>query len=144
MSISRGCYIFLCMVMLGGCDSSYHAYDGRSGFSIQAVKPQAFHINYYGNTANTQQDVLTMWHHAAREQCKGGTYAHEITNMEPLSNAKLIWREGTIIPKNNAGHLIQGEVQCLIGDLGSLAHYAKKSVNSDLSANHFVSGRPSH
>ena len=111
---------------------------------VLKVITDAGKLNYYGDTTNTQRDVLTLWHHAARERCRGGAYTHEMMSMKQQNNTKPIWREGTLIPENNAGYIAQGEARCLIGDLGNLAHLAKGSANSDLSANHFVSGRSSH
>jgi len=123
--------------LLTGCDSSYHAFDGQSGFSFAPLSDDQYQLEYRGDRKSSAQDVETMWHHAARELCRSGLYQHAIYTR---SSKRADSNGGNIVPDMIKTHQVKGEVFCLA------PNFSQKVIKGDdtllgknLAADHFKS-----
>lgn len=137
--------LLLGSLLLSGCDSSYHAFDGQSGFKFQVLEKDRYALQYFGSDKNTVQDVEQMWHHTAREVCRSGTYLHQL-NSHRVGNIKGSgMKGGNIIPKSAERHIVTGIVLCGTPNFANKMDGNKGLLlGEDLSANEFKSRGSSH
>lgn len=123
-------------LLLSGCDSSYHAFDGKSGFSFTPISSDEYSVEYIGDKRSSQQDVETMWHHTARELCRGGAYQHQIFSRTSEKKAVTQYGGGNILPESTTFQ-VKGDILCLAPNL------ANKGVIKDevLLGKHFPSNQ---
>jgi len=112
LTLNKGILLILGSCLLNGCDSSYHLFDGLSGYKFATITPDRFSIQYYGNEKSSLSDVNAMWHHKARELCKGGAYEHNLLPVEQRENTDKQGIDASFLPKDN-NYLLKGEVTCL-------------------------------
>lgn len=117
-------------IALTGCDSSYHSFDGNAGFTFKPISIDQYEIEYVGHATDNQKDVEMMWHHAAREVCRGSGYQHRIGQM----NTELTEIAGgnELVPRTKIRYSLQGEVICLAPNI------AAKRDQPDLTAKHLA------
>lgn len=99
------------LAVTSGCDSSYRSYDGSSGFKFKPLSIDSYVLEYQGASRSSKQDVETMWHHAAREICRGAGYQHVLTAMEAQKGYGVTGNE--LIPKTTTRYRLTGEITCL-------------------------------
>lgn len=126
--------------VLAGCDSTYHAFDGESGYKFEALNGDSFAVQYYGNRLNSQKDVEVMWHHKARELCKGGAYQHHIISNQPLMTGKQVVMNAGLIPKGESHFLVDGEVSCLAPSLAIKLNQESEILSDKNLATHQLIG----
>ncbi|WP_415896615.1 hypothetical protein [Neptuniibacter sp. QD57_21] len=108
-------------LLLSGCDSSYHAFDGKSGFSFTPINSDEYSVEYIGDKKSSQKDVETMWHHAARELCRGGAYQHQIFSRTSEKQALKQYGGGNILPPESTTYQVKGDILCLAPNLANKA-----------------------
>ena len=114
--------------LISGCDSSYHAFNGVSGFSYEEIKPHTYQLSYTGSPEDRLIDVETMLHHTARELCRGGAYnLSEKRSMVERASTQL-----TAAGSDESVHKVEGELQCLA------PNYALHMQNSFLFGKNFA------
>ncbi|MCP4596936.1 hypothetical protein [Neptuniibacter sp.] len=116
MFIQRTSLILLFSTALNGCDSSYHAFDGNSGYRSNMITPDNFSLQYTGNQFDTKQDVETMWHHRARELCRGAAYQADHLTVTKVKNPGSL-QSGETLPQAISHYYLSGEVLCLAPNL---------------------------
>lgn len=99
--------------LLSGCDSQFHPYDGHSGYQINPLGAEQYHLNYIGKPVNSERDVRMMWHHAARERCRGGSYQHQLTIEQKTLDKTSLHLGNTLIPKGEHYIYARGHLHCL-------------------------------
>ncbi|WP_286237468.1 hypothetical protein [Neptuniibacter halophilus] len=100
----------LSSLLLAGCDSSYHPYNGQSGFSFEPEGTAQYTLHYQGLATSRAEDLNVMWHHTARELCRGGAYHH---SLHPLQDAKLSGRLHCLTPGLGLNRQVQESDQLL-------------------------------
>lgn len=126
------------VVAVSGCDSSYRSYDGNTGFKFTPVSIDHYILEYHGAPKNSKQDVETMWHHAAREICRGAGYQHRISQIEQHKGSASMGNE--LIPKEESRYKLQGEVTCIAPNIAQKRR-TNLLLGDYLTTNDFVSGR---
>ena len=127
--------------LLGGCESNYHAFDGKSGYKFTSLSSDQFVIQFYGNQSSSQRDVEVMWHHKARELCKGGAYQHQITASKAQRTGIEAIRNTGFVPKERSHFILAGEVSCLAPSLAiKLNQESELLSDENLASNQLVGG----
>jgi hypothetical protein len=124
------------LALTSGCDSSYHSYDGRSGFKFEPLSIDTYVLEYQGNTQSTKQDVEVMWHHAAREICRGAGYQHVLTDIETQKDS--IGTGNELVPKPTTRHRLEGEITCLAPNI-AVKRQEGKLFSDHLTTNDLIS-----
>ena len=102
-----------CTALLTACDSQFHPYDGQSGYQLTPLGQEQYRLEYVGKPANSAKDVEMMWHHAARERCRGGSYEHQLRlEQKPLGQSSLNLGN-TLIPAEGTYMHASGHLHCL-------------------------------
>ncbi|WP_299179245.1 hypothetical protein [uncultured Neptuniibacter sp.] len=141
-SIRNIAALMLTGLLLQGCDSSYHPYNGDSGFKFTPLATDQFEIIYVGNPESKQSDVEQQWHHTARELCRGGSYHSEMMQ-GGVESTHLIWG-GELIPKEDQRYRVAGQIRCLAPNIADKQHgTAQRLTGINLPTDQFVSGRTS-
>lgn len=132
--------LFIFGAFITGCNSSYHEFNGKSGYKFETLNSDQFAVQYYGNAHSSMKDVETMWHHKARELCKGGAYHHKITTKRPLLKGNKIVMDGSLIPKPAAHYFVDGEISCIAPSLAIKLNQEKgNSLGEDFTSNQLIS-----
>ncbi|MGI1668785.1 MAG: hypothetical protein K6L74_00520 [Neptuniibacter sp.] len=120
-----------------GCDSSYHLHDGHSGFIFEPLSTDTFVLQYHGTDRNSAEDVEVMWHHAAREICRGAGYQHHFTDHESEQGGSLKGNE--LIPQTSVRYKLAGEITCLTPNI-ALKREQGQLFSDHLTTNNLISG----
>ncbi|MGB0204662.1 MAG: hypothetical protein ACPF9K_06390 [Neptuniibacter sp.] len=124
------------LAVTAGCDSSYHSYDGNSGFKFEPLSIDTYVLEYQGTSKNSKQDVEVMWHHAAREICRGAGYQHAITGTETQKDS--IETGNELIPKTTTRFRLEGEITCLAPNI-ALKRQEGKLFSDHLTTDNLIS-----
>ncbi|MGH1460408.1 MAG: hypothetical protein ACRBB6_00060 [Neptuniibacter sp.] len=119
-----------------GCDSSYHSYNGNTGFNFQPLSTDSYSLQYYGANNNSIQDVEVMWHHAAREICRGAGYQHTFTAADAVKEHSNLGNE--LIPKAPTRYALQGKITCLAPNI-ALKRTQEGLFGDDFATDNFIS-----
>lgn len=134
--------LLLAGAVLSGCGSNYHAFDGKSGYKSSSLSSDRFAIQYYGNRNSSMKDVEVMWHHKARELCKGGAYQHRFLTQKARLTGNKLAMGGGFIPKGESHFLIDGEAECLAPSYArKLNEEKERLLSEDLTADQLISRR---
>ena len=130
--------MLLSCAALAGCDSSFHRFDGTSGYTVKAKANDLYQIEYTGRVTDSLKDIEMMWHHAARETCHGGSYQHRLDQPYSLTNQQPEFGNA-LLPKEKVQTLLKGDVYCLA------PNFAAKQMSGlsmeHFTANEFIGGR---
>ncbi|MDO6513024.1 hypothetical protein [Neptuniibacter sp. 2_MG-2023] len=138
----KGVLLIVGSCLLNGCDSNYHLFDGLSGYKFATINPSRFTIQYYGNEESSLNDVTTMWHHKARELCKGAAYKHAFLTPTKRKNINTSNLNSNFLPKDDNYYLLEGEVNCLAPNYAEQTASKENSLLSKhLTTDQFISGR---
>ncbi len=127
--------------LLSGCDSNYHAFDGQSGYQFEVVSNDQYKLAYIGHPLSNMKDVEVMWHHTARELCRGGAYQHLYQQKKVQTETATIAYENSLVPKQATHYQLSGELTCLAPTYGVKQGGAEVLAGSDLTTDELVSGR---
>ena len=72
--------IFLSILILTGCSSTYGKYSWFSGDGYEEVRlgDGIYNLTYRGNGFTSNQQVLSLWNRRAKELCKGKPYTAKL------------------------------------------------------------------
>ncbi|WP_067863380.1 hypothetical protein [Neptuniibacter marinus] len=137
LNFKKGVVLILGSYLLNGCDSNYHLFDGLSGYKFSPLTSTSFSVQYYGNEKSSLKDVTAMWHHKARELCKGGAYTHKLLppTQQDSSNKSL---DSSFLPKDDNYYLLEGTINCLAPNH---TKDQNRLLSEHLPANQLVGGR---
>ncbi len=128
------------LAVITGCDSSYHSYNGHSGFKFEPLSIDSFVLKYYGTKRNSAEDVEIMWHHAAREICRGSGYQHIYTDIDSVQGR--LPQGNELLPQSAIRHTLEGEITCLAPNI-ALKRQQGRLLSDHLPADNLISGRTS-
>lgn len=131
--------LFIGTILLTGCDSSYHAFDGKSGFEFQPLPQHRYELTYHGSAKDDPDRVKVMWQHTAREICRGSAYLYENT----LSSQPIDELETELNAFGKTQHTVHGRLACLTPNYANRAH-DNSLFSEHFATNEFKSGRATH